>query len=664
MPALRLLSILCLALVSAAPAVAQDPGRTFEEGMRAFRAGDRSTALSRFRDIVRMEPDQLAALNLLDDHQAAVLELMSAGGEYETFAVEVLTAARTARVAKMRDPNAARTAAQGVFASSDATRARAIFELTTKFGPFGAAALIPELDSPNQDHRLAAVYALSRMGSDAMQPLLAATRSDNAEVRIGAAMALTRSTDPRAAASLADMAANDANSTARSLAGRGGSGNASELHYQQGWAYYVHDVQRGLADAENYGVVFVPNGSGVDFHEVPRSLVSLELAKTHFARAAELGNTAGNGGLALAYGAEISLLRQLVKDGDDSKQESLTAQEVAALTLGQTELDRALKSALARDEVYTAEALCTLLDGPGLTATGGLENAVRRTNPSLRYAAALALARAGKANADAIVALGAAARLEALRVVLVVDPDERRREVLANDLSSNNVVALTAVDGAGGLVSLHRSLHIDAFVVADPLPDLYARRFVAEARKNPAFKETSFYVLGGNDTGQIEGANTVAKLSAAEVMAGFEDLDADRAGNLRIAANAAFALDRLSMMNPGRLSSVVQDLAVAAAREDAAIAVPALRALGNTGGPDHLAALAGQVGNTSLDASTRAAAANAIAGILSRNPGAAVNTAALHAAIEEGDSGLSRACARALGFAGTAHQAVMVGPAS
>ena len=56
--------------------------------MASYRAGDFEAAIQNFRQVVSLAPDQLVALELLNDSQDALLELMVAGGEFESLLVE------------------------------------------------------------------------------------------------------------------------------------------------------------------------------------------------------------------------------------------------------------------------------------------------------------------------------------------------------------------------------------------------------------------------------------------------------------------------------------------------------------------------------------------------------------------------------------------------
>lgn len=654
LPAHRLLA-LALASVLTAPLAAQDPQAAFDAGMQAYRAGDFEAAIAKFREVVAMEPDNTTALAMMHDSQDELLQLLMEGGEFETFAKEVLAAAGKASVEALRDPEAARAAAAGVFGEQYAARAKAIFELRTKFGPFAVPPLVAKLTSSSESERSHAIYALSRLGTEATVPLLASTWSEVTEVRMGALLALASLDDPRAVARAADLATSDPDGAVRVLAGRMAAGaDAAQANYEQGWAYYVHDPAQGLSDVENHGGLWQIERAKLEFRDLPAGLVPLALAKQSYARAHALGQPQARVGLALASGTSVAVLQGLVDAGNADAVALRDAEALAAQSLGQPALDAALAMALEREDVATASALVRLLDGPGLMARNGLRAAVDSAVPSVRLHAAQALANGGDSSADVVAVLTDALRLQALRVVVLADDNAARRSALAEALGRSGTVVLSSGEGAGGMLNFRRSSHVDAVVIADPLPGMYARRFVKEVRKDPRKGEVPVFVLGNEQTGDIEGAEVVTEVLTAEAVVGaFGALNGERAQYAAFAQQAASTLAQIAKYRPEALAGSLDALAGVVNREDE-VAGGALRALASAGGADQLAAAMGVVADTTRSATVRAAAAEAVAGILSRHPGAEVDGAVLTAAAAEGEPALAQAAARALALAGGA----------
>ncbi len=650
----RLLLGAFLALIPAAPAAAQDAQELFRTGMAHYHNGDHEQAIAAFRQLVAMEPDQASAYTLLNSSQDQLMQLMVAGGEFETFARNLMEdASATAREA-VRDQDSIAEVAERCFDQDDRVRSKAIFELGYRHGAFGAAPLIEALSDQRESRRLMAIYALTRIGAEMTQPVLAASWSNNPQTRSGCAIVLSGLNDGRAAGRLADMAANDENGGVRMLAAEAApAGDVSDMVMQQGWSYLNQDPEYGLASVENYGVFWVADGVGVQGRDMPPTLVSLELAKRHFLRALELGHADSGVALATTYALEISALHAEVAAGNDDLQTVADHQTAAVLTLPTEILAQALAAAVA--EARTDAALI-LVDLVG--ARAGSEDALRATlenarAANLRYAAAMALAEMGDHSGSVAATLAEATNLEALRVVHLIDPDRNRAMGLAEGLAKAGVVVIHGADGADGLIHANRSVLVDAFVIADPLPDLYARRVVKEIRKIDRFADTPIMVLGNEDTGDIDDAEVAEDADAQTILDGFGDLGIDRERFLATAAKAAQSLAGMAWVDSSTTAGVADGMVAALGREDA-VAIPSAYVIGVSGSGAAADALASLIADDGRSSEARTAAASALANLIART-GAGVSADGILAAMEEGDAALSAACARVLGAGGYGH---------
>ncbi|KAA3607229.1 MAG: hypothetical protein DWQ01_16160 [Planctomycetota bacterium] len=659
----RLLLAASLVLLPAGSLWAQqDPHELFQQGMRAFRDGNLEEAQSKFRQVVSLDPSRDDALKLFTESQDALIELMVEGGEFQTFAEEILAASAAAGREALRDPEAASELAQACLTGSASSRQQAIFRLS-RFGPFGAQPLVRELAAPNEDRRFAAVYALSRLGSSVLAPLTVAATSDDARVRQGAMMALSQMDDERVHSLMAHIAASDSDGQNRQMAmSFGGDPNsAGALAMEQGWKYYNQDAAGGMAGVENHGVMWTIDGASLEPYDVPRATVPLEMAKAEFLRALGYGVAEASVGLSMVYGTELAVLAAEMERGNADVEDAYFAQRRAALTLPQASMDQALLQAMDRGDVATSEALIGLMAGPGLVNFSGLSAAVSSSIPSLRFAAANALAGAGDASPAVVQALAEAVSLEALRMVHVVDTDPARAQALSAALSSMGIVVVSGMDGADALVNLARAPYADAFVLADPLPDFYARRIVKEIRRRDDLSEVPIFVYGNEETGDIDGAEVVESLTAEDLVGGLGAWGSERQSFMNTAAAAADSLARLATAQASSVASVSDSLGSAIQREDA-VSVPVMGALSAVGYAAQLDALMGVVGNIDRSMEARAAAANAVAGILARNAGTMVDAGVLEAAMNSDDRNLSMAAARALGMMGGNHMAASVAP--
>lgn len=651
---LFLAAVLCAA--PAAPVYAQDAQQLFDQGMAHYYNGDHQAAISSFREVVAMAPDQAVAYQLLNQSQDDLLQLMVAGGEFETFAKEVLASAAESSREAMRDQDAAAEAAADCFADDFATRSKAIFNLNYQFGPFGALPLIDELGAQSEDRRLKAIYALSRMGREVAQPVMAATYCDDELVRAGAVLVLADLNDARALARVTDMAANDESGTVRKIAGTFAANAApADLLYEQGWDYLDGDAKYGLSGIENYGALFVADGSSVRYIETLPSLVPCELAKREFLRSYSLGNGDAAIALATAYAAEISIMDAAIAEGNDDFVGARNAQMASALTLGNEVIGGALVNAVAENKVGASTALVDLLDAENPGSQAALEYALGNAKTAdVRFAAAIKMAHSGSANDSVIAALAEATNLDALRVVHVIDPNADRAHRMAADLAREGVAVVYGEDGASGMLNAHRSVIVDAFVVADPLPDLYASRVIKEIRRDERFADTPFLVLGNDDSGEIEGAEMLDGASASAVMEAFGDLGADRERYLATAAAAAEALAHLAH-HGNDLSGIAAGMGAALAREDA-VAIPASAVIGAAGNSGSAEALMGLIADDSRSTESRTAAAKGLTALASR-VSVSVDTAALSAVLADAEPALAQACARALAACGGSHLA-------
>ena len=452
------------------------------------------------------------------------------------------------------------------------------------------------------------------------------------------------------------MANNDASGMVRKIAETyAADASAADMLYEQGWDYLDADADYGLAGTENYGALFVAEGSGVMAVDMLPSLVSCELAKREFLRSYELGNADAAIALATAYGAEISILAAAGDDYTDVR----NLQMASALTLGNEVLCAALVNAVAENKVGASRALVELVDADNPNSSAALEYAMANARTAdVRYGAAIAMAHSGNPSDGVVNTLAEASTLEALRIVHLADPNDARAERLVGELASQGIAVVRAKDGGSALINAYRSVIVDAFVVADPLPDLYASRVIKEIRKDDRYADTPFLVLGNDDSGDIEGAEILDSADASAIVDSFGDLGADRERYLATAAGAAEALAHLAH-HGASLASVAGQLDGALGREDA-VAIPMARVIGLAGNASSAEALMGLIADDSRSTESRTAAAKGLTALAGRMS-VSVDTDAFEALIADSDPALAMACARALAACGGAHLAAGVG---
>jgi len=650
-----LLAALFLVLGTAS-AAAQDVQSLFDKGMTAYREGNYDEARSMFRQVVAANPGHADAVALLGESEDALLELLVAGGEFETFAKEILSSASTGTREAMRDADAAAQDCEAVFSEDLNTRNEAIFALGMKYGPFAAPPLVAALADSKESRRLAAIYALSRMGSRVVLPLMAASHSSNPQVRMGVLHAMNALGDLRNEARIADMAENDADGTVRSLAAaiRGNSASPAEQHADQAHAWFKGQGGLGLSTVENYGVLWTIEGSRLTPYDVPTSVVAFELAKHHLIRAQELGNGEAAMALAVCYAAEVAALGGVGASGTDVDAQT-AAQKNALLTIPHAAINDGLHWALDNGLTMVAEALIAALDGSGGRDWSGLRAALSSGQTGPRVAAAIALAGQDVFDSAVISALAEAVGYEAIRVVHIIDGDPKRAAALAAALNDAGVTAVVASGGGEGIANMRMALMVDAFVISDPLPDSYARRVVEMVRGDARFGDAPVFVLGNADTA-FENAEVVESVDAATVVAAFAELDTERERYESTAAAAALGLSYAAYND--KAGAAVAALEVAAGRTDM-VAIPALWALGRIGSASSATVIQNVVADTGRSSDVRVAAADA-ASELHRRGGGALDAQVFQAAMLEGDAALASACARVLGVIGAGHLSASV----
>jgi hypothetical protein len=626
---------LAISLTSATQLSAQDDSNLFEQGMVAFHNGNFDLAQSKFRQIVSENPSNADALLLLHQSEDALLELLIAGGEFETFAREMLTAARTGGRAAMRDTDAAAKAAEACFGESYQDRAKAIFALHQNYGPFAAVPLVHALGDSDESRRLAAVYALSRMGANVVMPLMTAARSSNVEVRLGSLHALNVLNDRRASALISDMAVNDTDGSVRALASEmlQSSASASSQLVAQAWSFFNHDAN-GMSSIENHGVMFSIDGRNLVAYDVPQALVASEWAKRMMLRASELGEDT-SAALAVIYASEVAVL-----NGIEGGAVQAAAQRNALLTLSTPAINAGLEYAVNGDMVATAQQLISVLDGAGNRDWSGLYSAMASNVPMISHSAAVALSNRGQQGSSVVQNLASAVRLESRRIVHIIDGDSVRANSMRVALNDMGVSAIVSADGAAGLVNMHLAANVDAFVIADVLPDLYASRVSKNIKADPRFSDVAIHILGEEE------------LTAYDVMESFGDLSSARQAYVDMAAAAATAL--LHPAHAGMADSAVGSLVGALNRDDM-VAVPAAMALGYAGASSDVAdALISVMADTERSSKVRVASANALSNMFART-GVAVDATYFQSAMTEGDAALSEACARTIGVMSAGH---------
>ncbi len=673
--AVRSLLLAAFILLPSTSIVGQsDADSEFSAGLEAYRGQAFDQAIEHFRNVVKADPSSSEAIRFMNMSQDSLVQMMMSENEeyraeFKAFAMTILEASRSMKRDAVRDKDAAEALASKCLEGTYAERGKSIWKLGMTFGPFAVPPLVASLNS-NDATRYAAIYALSRLGSDALPPLLAASSSPNSKVRLAVAQVLIEMGDARATARLAEMARYDEDAAINALCAGYVSTPVGESYIEQGDAYYSYDMQNGLMETENHGVRWVLDGStSLYYDELEAGLVPLELAKECYAAANHLREPStvqeqASKGMALVYAAEVALLRAVGEDNRAAEQFN------AGLSLSSGALNLALGASLkSSNDVPIASVLIEMLDSPAAIHAIEVQNALSNSVPTLRFSAAISLANAGDVNSPGLLtSLLRASSLRGLRTVQIFSTNPDFSEGLSAELASNECTTLVALDANSGFTNLYSGLNIDAFVIQDPLPDTYARQLVRRIRAIGKYADVPIFVqANGSATGDIDDANVEENVTGSMVAASWGSLDVERTGYRRTAARAAEALAGMASRESRLVEVDLSDFVVLLGRTDDNVAIPIINALGYWGSASETKEdLMSVVGDDGKSNARRAAAARSVERIMASAPPSSVKMTSddlntLQFAMKAGGD-LAQACAMLLGRGKAPHKSVKVSP--
>jgi CheY-like chemotaxis protein len=204
---------------------------------------------------------------------------------------------------------------------------------------------------------------------------------------------------------------------------------------------------------------------------------------------------------------------------------------------------------------------------------------------------------------------------------------------------------------------LRRAPHVDLVVVADTLPDLTTAQVIDELRGDERFANTAIVLMSTDDAavanfgdriqGAMKGPDDVAAIDA--VLA--KEMTGDRALAEELAARSSAVLAQLGALGTSDLAGAQAGLVSASGRADR-IAIPAMNALGASGGPAEAAALVAVLTDEKRSDEARTTAGKSLSALLGRH-GDALDAAALEkvqAVVASAASmGVREAAAQAIG---------------
>ncbi len=622
----------CLPTGAARPDEMQD---TFRHAVEQLQRGHKEEALRALQKVIASAPDQKAAYEMWKSTDYRDWrDMLVEGGEMELAARRLIDLAGAERKALRNDKDAIVASVSKALTSEDAIERRlAIRTLSADHGEYAVPYLLPYLaDGGDEDKRVLAMHTLSQMSTDVVVPLIDALQATSPVLRRNVAYVLGNIGDVRATGALQWLAQTETDPVVKqaateSVAKLAPTKSALENFLTAGDDYYGRR-DSALRFGEAGDVVWNWKDDHLVAVEIPRQLYSSEMSKRCYyqALAADPQSTPALAGLARAYVEMQTKIDAMVAAGQDPKEWKNTAGQAltAVNAAGADALDLALQWSVGHVDSSTGGALCRVLAPLAKGPTPGLTAALKSSDGALRSEAAVALGSIAarmrtNPGAEAVAALGEAAGREVLKVAVVISGDAAKLESAATALEKMNVYVNRSGKGALALGMLRRAPHVDLVLVSDSLPDMTTAQVVDEIRGDERFANTAIVLMTNDDAAvanfgeRIQGAMKGDDKTAVEAALS-KEMTGDRALAEDLAARSSAVLAQLGALGTGDLSSAQAGLVNAVGRADK-IAIPAMQALGASGGPAEAGALVAALVDEKRSDDARVAAAQAVGSI-------------------------------------------------
>jgi HEAT repeat protein len=631
-----------VAAIVAGSAMAQDP---FQDGVKLLRLGKKDEALVAFQGVLKSDPSNAEAMRLYSSiGQDEWYMLLSEQGEIQKIAASILERAKLERKQQSRDASAIDALVEIVCAKdgSYSDRRDAVIKLVADHGEFAVPAFVARMaNADDESGQIQAIAALVQVGPRAVMPLIEALKSTSGLLRLNAAATLTHINDERSVPAMARLAQVDDQESVkevarRFLAGRKEKGKAVTLLLAQSRAYLKSGVMPGAYS----DVVWSLKNDKLEATVVPALVYAAELSKSAANDAVQVdpGSEDARSVLAQANLAEANLIETSIAQGDATAKalEPMAAEfKMAALATGPAILRKALedgvKSGMPNVAVAAIDALA-MVEERGELATSTLKSALGSDDKRIRYAAAVALAKAsGGVNVPdsekVVNVLAAAVTEESVRMIQLIgaggDFTTASKEAAAQRGSS----VWSDANATSGMRQLLDNPNVDIVVINEILDGGLPEDIIGNIKKDPRMASTKIVIVakdtekaqarfGETIHGVIKAPLTKETLNEAinTALAGV----AAEPQNVRAESYAKSASESLLTLAAGKsnIKNALVSLAGQLNRGDS-IAVPAAKALGLSGGEPQLDALLMALsGSGSVD--LKVAAAGALGQILGR----------------------------------------------
>ncbi|MEI6129967.1 MAG: HEAT repeat domain-containing protein, partial [Planctomycetota bacterium] len=499
-----------VAAIVAGSAMAQDP---FQDGVKLLRLGKKDEALVAFQGILKSDPSNAEAMRLYSSiGQDEWYMLLSEQGEIQKIAASILERAKLERKQQSRDASAIDALVEIVCAKdgSYSDRRDAVIKLVADHGEFAVPAFVARMaNADDESGQIQAIAALVQVGPRAVMPLIEALKSTSGLLRLNAAATLTHINDERSVPAMARLAQVDDQESVkevarRFLAGRKEKGKAVTLLLAQSRAYLKSGVMPGAYS----DVVWSLKNDKLEATVVPALVYAAELSKSAANDAVQVdpGSEDARSVLAQANLAEANLIETSIAQGDATAKalEPMAAEfKMAALATGPAILRKALedgvKSGMPNVAVAAIDALA-MVEERGELATSTLKSALGSDDKRIRYAAAVALAKAsGGVNVPdsekVVNVLAAAVTEESVRMIQLIgaggDFTTASKEAAAQRGSS----VWSDANATSGMRQLLDNPNVDIVVINEILDGGLPEDIIGNIKKDPRMASTKIVIV-------------------------------------------------------------------------------------------------------------------------------------------------------------------------
>lgn len=648
-------------------------GAAFDEAQDLFKRGRIEESLQKFREVLAANPSNEDALAMWDRAGRDVfVPMLLREGEASTIARRFAELAKVSRKEKAGNADAIKALVEQVITGDYRAQRDAMNKLIADHGGYAVEYLYPYL--ADQDHleaRVNAIMALTKLGGDAVLPLIQVLKSSNDAMRANAAAVLGMIGDGRATPSLTALLTGDKSEMVREQAGvalkkMNGMGAGAAQLYQQHAMDYIMGEPTVVRPYLSLHVIWSWAADQLTKKEVSPALFPVEMARQSALEALRLepGQPDAQAAYVVACAAEKAEL-QAAKNGGGPDlgvdADALSAQVDTVLGLaGPETLSIALTATLDLNDAPTSAVLIEAL-GRAKASGPVLQRALESRDKLIRYPAALALANAGQNLLGVVQVLMEAVAEDAVRNVVVIDDQDDSRNAMVSALADKGYNVVWASSGPLGLSRALSFPTKDVVIVRSDMRDMTLDGIVRSMKDNPRTQSSAILVVAsrarleeeqklyeGKVAGFIE-SGSPASAFLPQLEAALPPLNPERVAATSVSAHAARAL---AHMDAQALGPAVDSLVATLEGRPNELREPALWALATVGPPAAAKPAAAILADAANPKELRLAATRTLQAVMHNSSADVVEaTTALTDALKADDVELRRAAADALGAA-------------